>query len=443
MHPTDLHIDPADPSPSGILLTNAIIPFLGKTITRDILVRENRVVACAPTGGIELSADDASSSLRVDATGKLLFPSLIDAHTHLREPGFEYKEDIASGLHAAAYGGFGTVMAMGNTRPVNDTSSVTRYMLEKAALYHPHGPRLLPVGALTVGLKGAELAPMGELAEAGCVAFSNDGRPVTNTEIFRRAVEYAAQWGRLVIDHCEDEFLAKGAHMNEGESSARMGVKGQPTVAEALHVARDILLSEYLDLPIHLAHISCRQSVELIAFAKKRGIKITAETCPHYLALDETRLERYDASAKVSPPLRSPEDVLAVKKGVSEGLFDMFVTDHAPHAPHEKDHPLNESPNGFIGLETALPLTWGFVRQGLLSEQTLIRMWHSGPSEIFGIRINTFMPGDPADFFLFDPDMEWKVSRETLHSKSLNTPFLGQTLRGKVTAHWIGGRRII
>ena len=284
---------------------------------------------------------------------------------------------------------------------------------------------------------------MGELAEAGCVAFSNDGRPVTNTEIFRRGMEYAAQWERVVIDHCEDEFLAKGSHMNEGETSARIGVKGQPTVAEALHVARDILLSEYLDLPVHLAHISCRQSVDLIAFAKKRGVKVTAETCPHYLALDETRLERYDASAKVCPPLRSPDDVSTIRKAVSEGLFDMFVTDHAPHAPHEKDQSLDEAPNGFIGLETALPLTWGVVRQGLISEREAVRLWHEGPAEVFGIRVNTFAPGDPADFFLFDPDLEWQVKRETLHSKSINTPFIGQILRGKVTAHWLGGWRIV
>jgi dihydroorotase len=444
MHPADTQHHPfAAPEPAAILISNAIIPSLGKKAAYDVLIRGDSIAACAPAGSIELSADEKGMVQRVDATGKRLFPSLIDSHAHLREPGFEYKEDVASGLCAAAHGGFGTVMAMANTRPINDAATVTRYMLEKAALHHPHGPRLLPVGALTVGLEGKELAPMADLAAAGCIAFSNDGRPVTNTELFRRGMEYAAQWGRVVIDHCEDEFLAKGTHMNEGETSARIGVKGQPSVAEALHVARDILLAEYLDLPVHLAHISCRQSVELIAFAKKRGIKVTAETCPHYLALDDTRLERYDASAKVCPPLRSAEDVLAVRQAVSEGLFDMFATDHAPHAAHEKDQPLDEAPNGFIGLETALPLTWGYVRQGLISEQELVRMWHNGPARVFGIRMNSFAPGDSADIFLFDPDEEWQVNHETLHSKSSNTPFLGQTLRGKVTAHWLGGRRIM
>ena len=420
-------------------VTGAIMPGFGADVPHDVLVRHGAVAACAPSGSVDIPAD----AEKIDAAGKRLFPSFIDGHVHLREPGQEYKEDIASGLAAAAHGGFGAVMAMANTKPVNDDASVTRFMLEQAAKHWPHGPRVLPVGALTIGLEGTELAPMGELAEAGCVAFSNDGRPVTNTEIFRRGMEYAAQWGRVVIDHCEDEFLAKGTHMNEGDVSSRIGVKGQPTVAEALHVARDILLAEYLNLPVHLAHISCRQSIELILFAKERGIKVTAETCPHYLILDESRLSGYDTAAKVNPPLRSPADVEAVRKAVREGVIDMFVTDHAPHAPHEKEEPLDSAPNGLIGLETALPLTYEFVRQGLITESDFVRLWHGRPAEIFSIAVNRFAPGDPADFFLFDPDAEWTVSRETLHSKSVNTPFFGQTMRGKVTAHWLGGCRVV
>lgn len=422
-----------------LLVTNAVLPSLGTEKPHDVLAKDGRIAARAPTGSLEAPSD----AFCVDASGQRLFPSFIDAHVHLREPGQEYKEDIESGLRAAAHGGFGAVMAMANTKPVNDAASITRFMLERASLHWPHGPRLLPVGALTIGLEGRELAPMGELAEAGCIAFSNDGRPVTNTEIFRRGMEYAAQWGRVVIDHCEDEFLAKGAHMNEGDVSGRLGVKGQPSVAEALHAARDILLSEYLDLPVHLAHISSRQSVELIRFAKERGIKVTAETCPHYLVLDDSRLENYDTAAKVNPPLRSLEDVNALRAAVREGVIDIFVTDHAPHAAHEKEHPLDEAPNGLIGLETALPLTYELVRQGLIAEKDFVRMWHSGPAAIFTIPVNTFNPGDPADFFLFDPNKEWLVSRETLHSKSVNTPFLGQTMRGKVTAHWLGACRVV
>lgn len=421
------------------LLANAVPGGREDQRPHDLLVREGKIAALAPAGSLEVPAD----APKVDAGGLRLFPSFIDAHAHLRDPGHEYKEDVISGLAAAAHGGFGAVMAMANTNPVNDTAAVTRYMREKAALHWPHGPRLLPVGALTVGLEGKELAPMAELAEAGCVAFSNDGRPVMDTELFRRGVEYAAQWGRVVIDHCEDAFLAKGAHMNECATSGRIGVKGQPTVAEAVQVARDILLAEYLDLPVHLAHISCRQSVELILFAKERGVRVTAETCPHYLTLDETRLENYNTDSKVNPPLRAAEDVLALRKAVSEGLFDMFVTDHAPHAAHEKERPLEEAPCGFIGLETALSLTYDLVRQGLISEKDFTHMWHDGPAGVFGLDAGALAPGDAADFFLFDPDRSWRVDRSSLHSKSLNTPFLGVTLRGKVTAHWLGGRRFV
>jgi dihydroorotase len=430
-------IDAAPCSPLHV--KNAIIPSLNTEKPYDVLAVNGRIATCGPSGTL-----DAPSGVEVvDAGGLRLFPSFIDSHVHLREPGYEYKEDIASGLTAAAHGGFGAVLAMGNTKPVNDAASVTRYMLEKAALHHPNGPRLLPVGALTVGLEGKEISPMAELAEAGCVAFSNDGRPVTNTEIFRRGMEYAAQWGRIVIDHCEDEFLAQGTHMNEGDVSGRIGVKGQPSVAEALHVARDILLSEYLDIPVHLAHISGRQSVDLIRSAKERGISVSAETCPHYLLLDESCLANYDTAAKVSPPLRSPEDVDALRKAVREGVIDIFVTDHAPHAAHEKEQPLDEAPNGLIGLETALPLTYELIRQGLITERDFVRMWHLGPARIFNISVNTFAPGDPADFFLFDPALAWTPNRETLHSKSLNTPFLGRPMQGKVTAHWLGGRKIV
>ncbi|MDR3176851.1 MAG: dihydroorotase [Desulfovibrio sp.] len=423
----------------AVFLEQVLIPSLDATEPRNVLALEGKIAACAPAGELEAPAGVVS----VPGKGLRLFPSFVDAHVHLREPGFEYKEDIESGLRAAAYGGFGAVFAMPNTRPVNDQGAVTAFMLNRARLCHPFGPRLYPVGALTVGLEGRELARMGELAEAGCAAFSNDGRWVTSTEIFRRGMEYAAQWGRPVIDHCEDEFLAKDTHMNEGAVSGRIGVAGQPTVAEALHVARDILLSEYLDLPVHLAHISCRQSLELILFAKERGVKVTAETCPHYLCLDDTRLENYDTAAKVNPPLRSAEDVEALRRAVRDGIIDILVTDHAPHAAHEKEVPLDQAPSGCIGLETALPLTYDLVREGLLTEKTFIRMWHSAPAAIFSIQVNNFAVGDPADFFLFDPDDEWEVRRETIHSKSLNTPFLGARLKGRVLAHWLGGRRVV
>ena len=419
----------------SFLLNNAL--YLGENT--DVLVEGGKIKAIGRAGTIPTDAQ----TTRVDAGGRLLFPGFIDAHVHLRDPGYEWKEDIDSGLAAAANGGFCAVMCMGNTRPVNDKATVTRLMLERASKSHPHGPRLYPVGALTVGLEGTELAPMGELAGAGCVAFSNDGKPVTNTEIFRRGIEYASMWNKVVIDHCEDPFMAKGSHMNEGFTSGIIGVKGQPTVAEALHVARDILLAEYLDLPVHLAHISCRQSVELIIWAKNKGVKITAETCPHYLYFTDDLLKNFDTAAKVNPPLRNPDDVAYLRAAVADGVFDMFVTDHAPHASHEKEEPLDEAPQGISGLETALPLTYALVQDNIITEKRFIDMWNTGPARVFNLPVNTFNIGDAADFCLFDPDAQWVLDETTSRSKGRNTPLWGKEIRGKVIANWVDGVKVL
>jgi dihydroorotase len=400
----------------------------------DLFIGEGKVVELADAGSVE--APDARV---VEGGGLALLPSLIDAHVHLREPGQEYKEDIASGLSAAAGGGFGQVMAMANTSPVNDCASVTRLMLERGAEAFPHGPWVRPVGALTVGLKGKELAQAGELARAGCVALSNDGMPVENTELFRRAMEYASDFGLKVIDHCEDAWLGRGGTMNEGEISSRLGLKGIPTVSEALQVARDIMLAAYLDLPIHLAHISCRESVELIARAKEQGVRVSAETCPHYLLWDETRVGDYDTSVRVSPPLRTRDDVLALRQAVRTGVIDIMVTDHAPHAAHEKEVTFADAPNGISGLDTALSLTYELVRSGELQFEDIARVWCGNTAEIFGLRANRMQPGDPADFVLFDPDQAWMVTAEAMLSKGKNTPCLGKEIPGRVMAHYLGG----
>ncbi len=412
--------------------------YLGDAV--ELLVEDGCVVELAKQGALQGDVDGAEI---FDAAGLLLFPSFFDCHVHLREPGYEYKEDIASGLKAAAHGGFGGVMCMANTKPVNDDATVTRFIIETGLKHWPHGPFAYPVGAATIGLKGVELAPMAELAEAGCVAFSNDGAPVPNTEIFRRAMEYASDLDRVLIDHCEDPYLAKGAHMNEGVTSGRIGIKGQPDVGEALHVARDIMLADYLGIPVHLAHISCRRSVEHIAWAKERGIPVTAETCPHYLLLDESILEGYDANCKVNPPLRTPDDVQAMREAVANGTIDMFVTDHAPHAAHEKETPLDEAPNGFTGLDLAVSLTWGFVRDGLINEADFLRMWNTAPAAVFNLPHNSFNVGDRADFFLFDPAEKWVANRDTMQSKSLNTPFLNTEMVGRVKHHWMHGVKIV
>jgi dihydroorotase len=374
----------------------------------------------------------------IDGRGLLLLPALTDAHTHLREPGQEWKEDIGSGLAAGAAGGFSNILCMANTDPVNDNAGITRLMLRQAGLAHPDGPRLFPIGALTVGLAGKELAPMGELRDAGCVAFSNDGLPVVDTEIFRRALEYAADLAP-VVDHCEDPFLARGSGANEGAMSARLGLRGQPDAAEAIQVSRDILLAEYLGAPVHLAHVSCRRSVELIREAKKRGAPVTAETCPHYLLMTDAALLGYDVMAKVSPPLRSDEDRLALIEALREGVIDILATDHAPHASHEKETPFEDAPNGISGLDTALASLWELVRQGRLSAEDVVTRFAWRPAEIFGLPVNRFVPGDPADFLLFDPEESWIVTAEALRSRGKNTPLLGQPLTGRVVLTAVGG----
>lgn len=401
----------------------------------DLLVDGSRIVTMTPAGHCALPADCEI----FDAHGLTLMPSLIDAHVHLREPGQEYKEDINSGLTAAARGGFGAVMCMANTRPVNDAAAVTTFMLERAARLHPHGPRLYPVAAASIDLAGQEMAPLAELREAGCVAVSNDGKPLASAELTRRIMEYAADLDMIFIDHCEDPDLARGWLMHEGAMSGQLGVKGQPGAGEAMQAARDIILAEYLNLPVHIAHVSSRLTVDIIAWAKARGVRVTAETCPHYLLLDDGALANYNTLAKVSPPLRGAEDRESLRKAVKDGVIDILVTDHAPHAPHEKNETLDAAPFGISGLDLALSLTWRLVEEGVLAESDLHRLWHKKPAEIFKLPYNCFSPGDPACFFLFDPQASWVADRSSMYSKSLNTPFLNKTMRGRVRHHWLDG----
>ena len=288
----------------------------------------------------------------------------------------------------------------------------------------------------------AALTPLAELRAAGCVAVSNDGRPLESAELVRRIMEYAADLGMVFIDHCEDPHLARGWLMHEGDVSGMLGVKGQPAAGEAVQAARDIMLAEYLHLPVHIAHVSSRLTVDLIAWGKARGVRVTAETCPHYLLLDETALEGYNTLAKVSPPLRTADDRAALREAVASGVVDILVTDHAPHAAHEKDETLDLAPCGLTGLDLALSLTWELVREGALTEADIHRLWSRRPAEIFTLPWNGFAPGDPADFFLFDPDATWEVTPEVLRSRGKNTPFLGRELHGRVRHHWLGGKAL-
>ncbi|WP_461832988.1 dihydroorotase [Desulfothermus sp.] len=402
---------------------------------KNIYIKNGKIVDILPKHQIP------DSVLKIEKKG-IVLPALIDIHTHLRDPGQEYKEDIISGLKAAAAGGFSHIFTMANTDPVNDTAPVTRYLIEKAKKHFPYGPHLYPVAALTKGLKGKELAPLQELKEAGCIAASNDGIPVKNNELFRRAVEYASNANLLVLDHCEDPDLAKNTCINEGEIGDRLGLKGQPTIAEAIQVARDILISSYLDIPIHLCHISCEQSVELIYWAKQKGIKITAETCPHYLIWDESILEDYNTNAKVNPPLRTKNDVEALRQAVREKIIDVIATDHAPHAQFEKEVPFALAPNGISGLDTALCLLFELVSTNVLSIEDIISCMHKRPIEIFSLDIHGIEKDYPANFIIFDTHLQWIVDDTTMISKGKNTPCFRQKLKGKVTANFCKGNLI-
>lgn len=412
----------------------AVLGGLLKGRAVDVLVGGGKILEVLEAG----QAPDAAQVIK--AQGMVLLPSLTDAHVHLREPGQEYKETIASGLEAAAYGGFGRIMCMANTKPVNDTAAVTSLMLDRAKQSHPDGPFLHPIGALTKGLQGQELAPLAELAEAGCAAFSNDGLPVSDSERFRRAMEYADTIGKKVIDHCEEPSMAPAAGINEGELSSRLGLLGQPDVAEAIQVARDCLLSEYLGIPIHLAHVSCAKSVEHIRLAKQRGAPVTAETCPHYLFLTDAACEDYDTRAKVNPPLRTAEDVTAMRTALADGTIDILATDHAPHAADEKDTAFDLAPCGISGLDAALALTYELVASRALTLERFTDAWHTRPAGIFGFSANTFMHGNPADFIVFDPDHAWELKPKVMRSKGKNTPFEGRSMKGRVVHHVLGGK---
>ncbi len=404
----------------------------------DILVKNGKIEDILPYH----STTSYEAKEIYNADSMIVLPALIDSHVHLRDPGYEYKEDIETGLKAAVGGGFCKVLAMANTNPVNDNQEVTKYMIEKAKSLFPKGPELYPIGALTKGLKGEELAEFDELAKAGCVALSNDGVPVKDNSLFRKALEYVKDLGLIVIDHCEDPYLSEEGVANEGVIADLLGLKGQPSVAEALQVARDILLAQYLDVSIHLAHISCRESVELIYFAKRKGISITAETCPHYLLWDESFILEFNTLAKVNPPLRTKDDVIAIRQALREGIIDIIATDHAPHAKHEKETTFQEALFGISGLDTAFSLTWSLVEKKELSVDDFIRVWTRRPAEIFSLTFCELKKGDPADFVIFDPNKRWIVTEDKMLSKGKNTPCLNQELKGKVKATFLKGKLI-
>jgi dihydroorotase len=374
----------------------------------------------------------------VDASGKIVCPGFIDMHVHLREPGYEYKETVATGTRAAAAGGFTAVCCMANTNPVNDNGAVTDYILAKAKVEGV--VRVYPIGAVTRGLHGEELAELAELAESGCVAFSDDGRCVTNAGLYRRAMEYTLPFGAPLISHAEDATLSRGASMNEGVVSTETGLPGQPAAAEDVMVARDILLAELTGAHVHIAHVSTVGAVRLIRDAKARGVQVTAEVTPHHLVLTEDAVRTWDPNTKMAPPLRTKRDVEALIEALADGTIDCIATDHAPHALSEKEGEFDRAAFGIVGLETAVAVLLDrLVRPGLLPLSTLIARLSRDPARLLNLPGGNLAAGAPADVTILDPDAETVVDPSRFRSRSRNTPFGGWTLRGAPWMTLVGG----
>ena len=375
----------------------------------------------------------------IDCSGLVVSPGFIDVHCHLREPGREDVETIATGARAAAVGGFTAVCAMPNTQPVTDNQAAVGFVLRQGQT--ANAARVHPIGAISLGQEGKSLAEFGEMVGAGAVAVSDDGRPVASAHLMRTALEYARTFGIPVADHCEEPTLAAGGAMNEGIVSARLGLKGIPSEAEEIMVIRDILLARRTGGHIHLCHMSTRGSVELIRWGKERGIRVTAEACPHHLSLTEDAVGAYNTNAKMNPPLRTAEDVEAVREAVRDGTIDLVATDHAPHHYDEKEREFADAPNGIVGLETALAVvnTW-LVKPGLIDLATLVDRMSVSPARTFNLPGGSLRRGQMADVTVFDATREWKVDPAKFVSKGRNSPYGGHTLHGRVMCTIVGGK---
>ena len=398
-----------------------IDPYTGKDVYGDLCIEKGKIVE-QPT---------AKADRELDGHGMILAPAFVDAHCHLRDPGQTWKEDIESGTRAAAAGGFAAVMAMPNTDPVCDSAKVVRYMIEKAQ--RCGSCAVLPVGAVTLGEAGEELAPYEAMKEAGAVALTDDGHVIATAAILEKSLKAAAQADLIVIDHPEERSLSCGACMHEGEISRRLGVKGMPASAEAVIVARDLLVAEDLQLPVHLCHLSCAQSVSLLREARARGVQVTADTCPHYFALTDEAVLAYGANAKMYPPLRPEKDRQAILEALLDGTIDLIATDHAPHAAEEKSGPLAQAKNGIIGLQTAFSLSYEFLcKKRGMSIQNLLSLLSANVSAAFHLNRRGLQPGASADLVILDPEREWIFQQNEILSRSTNSPFIGRKMLGKV-----------
>lgn len=401
----------------------------------DLLVADGRIAE------ISKNIKDDGCEI-IDAKGKYVLPGLVDAHCHLRDPGYEYKEDIESGTRSAAMGGFTSIACMPNTNPVIDNESVVKYILHKAKL--EGYVNVFPIGAITKGQKGEELAEIGELKFAGAVAISDDGKPVKSSAIMKKALQYASMFDITVISHCEDLDLAEEGVMNEGYTSTIMGLKGIPAAAEETMVARELILAEYTKVPLHIAHVSTALSVELIRNAKKRGVQVTCETCPHYFSLTEEACAGYNTNAKINPPLRTASDVQAIIEGIADDTIDIIATDHAPHHPDEKNIEFSLAANGTIGFETALPLAVTYlVKPGVITMKKLVEKMSLNPARILSINKGTLDIGCTADITIIDINEEITIDVAKFQSKARNSPFGGKKLIGTVWGTIVDGRVIV
>ena len=374
----------------------------------------------------------------IDAAGKIVAPGLVDIHVHLRDPGLEYKEDIASGTLSAVTGGFTSIACMPNTKPVNDNQSVTKYILDKAR--EEGHCRVFPIASITKGLEGESMTEMGELKSLGVYAVSDDGRPVSNPQLMRRAMEYSVPFNMTIVSHAEDLELVGSGVMNEGPVATELGLKGIPWVAEDAATAREIMLAEFTGAHLHVAHVSTKGSIELVRQAKKRGVKVSCEATPHHFTLTDEAVRGYNTNAKMNPPLRSAEDRDAVIKGIADGTVDAIATDHAPHHIDEKNVEFSIAMNGIVGLETALPLTLKLVEDKVIDLPKAVELLTTGPAKALGLPVGLLEKGIEADVTVFDPELEWTVDAQKLASKSKNTPFGGWKMKGAAVCTIVAGK---
>jgi len=415
-------------------------PVAKRTRRADLLVRDGVIAAIEAGISEQLPRRGASTIHRIDATGLLVMPGFVDIHVHLREPGFEYKETIATGTRSAVAGGVTSVACMANTRPVNDSPAVTRFILERA--HAAALAKVFPIGAVSLGLAGEQLAPFAGMFDSGIVAVSDDGHPVMDAELMRRALECAKMFGMPVIDHAEDRALVAGGVMHEGAVSLRLGLRGIPAAAEDVMVARDIALAGLTGGHLHVAHISSAGSVRMVRMARAAGIRITTEVSPHHLWLTDEAVTAYRTNAKMAPPLRTEGDRQALLEGLADGTIDCIATDHAPHHKDEKDVEFDCAANGVVGLETMLPLVLRLVEDGVLDLPTAIAKISSEPAAVLGLPVGTLEVGRAADLAIVDPAREWKVDSAEMFSKSKNTPFEGWTMRGRSVLTMVDGRTV-